>query len=241
LFLFFNFFLDRCNIGCPYFLKNTLFKEVNYGYLFAKPTNEFTLLFNLTDEILVLFHRLKSFERRTLDYVDKLMTDYSNRLEKFCVIIVSEDRDVARKIERLNAEDQMSRIIIPFSFDDLLRGVRQDQVIIERFKKFFFSKDLYDYSSPLMSDRFFFGRSQIVQYYFDKYSSSENAGLFGLRKIGKTSVLYALRRQCSAKDIPVIYIDCQSPDIHKGRWNESLQIYNQTGHISIRLASQKIH
>ncbi|QOY38515.2 AAA family ATPase [Anaerobacillus isosaccharinicus] len=45
----------------------------------------------------------------------------------------------------------------------------------------------------------------------------------GLRKIGKTSVLYALMRTIDSKDGKYIFIDCQNPSIHGLRWYELLK------------------
>jgi hypothetical protein len=222
------------NIG---FFRHNIFKEVYYSYIFAKPTDEFILKFNIENEILVLFNKLDIFESRTLDYVDKLMTDFFNRLDKLCIVIISNDKDICKKIETLNSKESMSRIIVPFNYDELLQE-SQDQIFIEnRFKQFFYARDLFDYDSPIKSESFFFGRTQIVQRFVDKLTYSENCALFGLRKIGKTSVLYAVRRLCNQNEYPVIYIDCQSPSLHRKRWYEALQYIiglgaDQNRHIS---------
>ena len=50
----------------------------------------------------------------------------------------------------------------------------------------------------------------------------EQSGLFGLRKVGKTSVLYALERLIALRGGNSIYIDCQDTSVHKSRWNELL-------------------
>ena len=42
-------------------------------------------------------------------------------------------------------------------------------------------------------------------------------------KLEKTSVLYAVKRLFESKELPIIYIDCQSPSIHKRRWFEALE------------------
>lgn len=211
------------------FFRRQTFKEVIYSFIFGKPTQEFNLKFNLENEILILFNNLDNFETRTFDYVDKLLSDYYNRLDKFCIVIVSNDDRICDKIERLNAKELVSRIIVPFTYNELLDPHSSKNFIENRFKKFFYARDLYDFDSPIQSASFFFGRSRIVQSFYDKYQNSENSALFGLRKIGKTSVLYALRRLCEGKDLPVIYIDCQSPSFHKRRWYEALQFIIEQG------------
>jgi len=84
-----------------------------------------------------------------------------------------------------------------------------------------------------------------VHFFYDKYRTGETSGLFGLRKIGKTSVLYALERQLIARDEFSIYIDCQDPSLHKRRWNEAIEHIIQSiflklkGHNNIDLELEK--
>jgi len=75
----------------------------------------------------------------------------------------------------------------------------------------------------LQNDAYFYGRKETVQFFYDKYKSGENSGLFGLRKIGKTSVLYALKRYLALRGETAVFIDCQEPAFHKRRWFESLE------------------
>jgi len=208
------------NIG---FFRKVEFKQMNYVYVFGKPSDDFTLKFNIDTEILILFNKLDVFEKRTLDIVDKLMYDFYNRLDKYCVIIISDDPLICKKIDTINAGEKLSRVFIPFTYTELLDPQANTSFIETRFKQFFYVRDLFDLDSPIKSESFFFGRSKIVHEFFERYSNSENSALFGLRKIGKTSVLYAIRRIFESKDLPVVYIDCQSPSIHKRRWNEALE------------------
>ena len=46
--------------------------------------------------------------------------------------------------------------------------------------------------------------------------------MFGLRKVGKTSVLYALERLIKLRGGNSVFIDCQNTSVHKSRWNELL-------------------
>jgi predicted AAA+ superfamily ATPase len=73
---------------------------------------------------------------------------------------------------------------------------------------------LFDYQLPLDSDLFFFGRDQIVADHLDAIRRSQNRGLFGLRKTGKTSILYKLKRQMEREGLGAfLYYDCKMPSI----------------------------
>lgn len=48
--------------------------------------------------------------------------------------------------------------------------------------------------------------------------------MFGLRKTGKTSILYKIKRDCEKNKIArVVYFDCKSPSIRKLTGTELLQ------------------
>ncbi|MEH7131474.1 hypothetical protein V7103_25240, partial [Neobacillus drentensis] len=78
--------------------------------------------------------------------------------------------------------------------------------IENKLRKYFYSRDLFALESPIKSDTYFYGRKKIVQEFYSKYVNGEQGGLFGLRKIGKTSVLYALERTIQSKNGNVLYI-----------------------------------
>jgi hypothetical protein len=68
---------------------------------------------------------------------------------------------------------------------------------------------------------------------FDAIKRSENRGIFGLRKTGKTSLLYKLERMLNSEGVAeVLYFDCKLPSIRKLRWFELLE------NISNELASR---
>lgn len=218
------------------------FKGVNYHYAFLKPSSELIEQFRFQSEIIILFNTHHDFDSRTFDYVDKLMSDYQNRLDKLCVIIVSKDNAIKKKINNLVAQNAESRIIIPFTYLDFLKASNAVITIESRLKEYFYGRDLFAFESPLQNDAYFYGRTQTVQFFYDKYKSGENSGLFGLRKIGKTSVLYALRRYLNLRNEINVFIDCQSPSFHLRRWYECLEIItNQINEeISIRNSVQKV-
>lgn len=204
------------------FSKEGRFKTTSYTFDFLKPDDKFRESFNMFNEVLLLFSPYTEFESRTLDFVDKTMQEYSNRLDKVCVILVSKDNEIESKIKQLNAENNDSKIIVPFTYKELLNEDLDEAKLDFKLRNYFYNRDLFALESPLKTDTYFFGRSNIVQSFYDKYSIGEQAGLFGLRKIGKTSVLFALERLIALRGGNSIYIDCQNPSVHKARWNELL-------------------
>jgi hypothetical protein len=68
-------------------------------------------------------------------------------------------------------------------------------------------RNLYETNSPVESPLGFFGRSDIVNTLLDAVSHVQHIGLFGLRKIGKTSLTWQLREQLPQHIMA--YIDLQ--------------------------------
>lgn len=199
------------------------FKRINYVMNFLKPVPEFRRKFNLANEILLIFNDYPYFSNKILDFVDKtIVLDYHNRLDKICVILVSKDPKIEHKIKELNKQNKDSRIIVPFTYLEILNSTDFNTDLDYKFRQFFFSRDLFAIESPLKSDAYFFGRNKLVHKLYDKYRQGQNGGLFGLRKIGKTSVLFALERLIYQRNGTTLYTDCQNPAIHTSRWNELL-------------------
>lgn len=82
-----------------------------------------------------------------------------------------------------------------------------------------FTRDIFDYQLPLDEDMYFFGRSKDVNSFVDGIRKSQNKGLFGLRKTGKTSLLFKIKRVCEGTSSAyVVYLDCKRPQIRNKNW-----------------------
>ncbi|OJT25556.1 hypothetical protein BO221_06700 [Archangium sp. Cb G35] len=68
--------------------------------------------------------------------------------------------------------------------------------------------DPYDEAKPVDDPAWFHGRVDLLDRLAMALKQGQHVGLFGLRKVGKTSLLKQLRNR--AQDTPVVEIDCQS-------------------------------
>ncbi len=199
------------------------FGSSSYANFLMKPTKLFAEMFNLEREIICVFSKYESFEPRNLDafsIVEKKISDL--RADPICKILISKDNEIESKIDSLLKSDPEQPIIVPFTYDELSSGI-EPYLIMNRFKKHFYSRNLFDFLSPLKSDLYFFGRSQLVHEIVNRHNSAEHTGLFGLRKSGKTSIIYAIERILNNNGANYVSIDCENPSIHKLSWNELLE------------------
>ncbi len=203
-------------------------KEITLGansklsYFLMKPISRFSEMFNLNREIICVFSPYPNFEPRTLDAFDAALKDYQGlRCETICRIVISGDPNAEDKINDLLKSDPEQPIVVPFTYEELAK-CPDEHFIRNRFAKHFYTRDLFEFLSPLRKDLYFYGRSELIQQICNSHRAGEHTSLFGLRKSGKTSIIYAIERHLKISDDMFISIDCENPSIHKLRWNELL-------------------
>ncbi len=205
-----------------------------YRYCLVKPTSDFSLTFNLNREIVVIFSDYVSFEPRTLDAATYAIEQISSklRIDRGCQIIISSDEKIEQKLTAVLRDTNLNSIVIPFSYKELLSSP-VDEFVLNRFRKYLFDVDLFSSSTPIQNDIFFFGRRDYVFDIVNKCKNNIHSGIFGLRRSGKTSLLYAVKRLLKSDNYPAIYIPCQS-QLSSSNWQMALytivrDIYKETG------------
>lgn len=195
--------------------------RTDFQYILLKPVRNIIDVFNITKEVIVVFSAFKEIQSRSLE-VFKLLVEYfgEKRVEKLCYILVSADDNVESFIKEYVTPD--SEVIIPISYKEILRNNSDPHYIRNKLRNHFYSRDLFDISSPLKEDYFFFGRDDLVVSLVQKHLMHENTSLFGLRKTGKTSIIFGVLRKLKQKKSFGVMIDCQNTDFNLRRWNEAL-------------------
>lgn len=204
-----------------------------YRPFLMKPTTVIAEMFGIEREIMVVFSEYDAFEPRTLDAFDSFKNNLPDlRVEDLCRVVISNDSAIESKITSLLKSNPEQPVVIPFTYTELCSAL-DGSFVLNRFRKHFFSRNLFDFLSPLKSDLYFFGRQQLVHELIDRHRSQEHAGLFGLRKSGKTSVVHAISRSLRATGERSLFIDCETPDVHQRRWFELLELVVQLYHRAI--------
>lgn len=201
----------------------TLGINSTYKYFLIKPTELYKEMFNLEREIVVIFTSYDNFEPRDLDAIDFASQKYQTlRLERVCSVILSRDNNIENKLRDILKNEKESQVVIPFTYKEILSKDKDDYFMRNRFKSHFYSRDLFAFEGPLKSDLYFFGRNNLIHSIANRHKSNENSALFGLRKTGKTSVIFSAQRALAKMDAKTVFIDCQNPSFHRRRWNNAL-------------------
>jgi hypothetical protein len=188
-----------------------------------KPTERTSEMFNVEREIICVFSNYLNFEPRSLDIFDKALQHLPKmRAETMCEVLISKASNVEEKVDRILKSDPEHPIVIPFTYDELLSGDIKIKVE-NKFRKHFYSRDLFSFLSPLKKDTYFFGRSNLINEIINRFKSGEHTSLFGLRKSGKTSIVYAIERRLLSEGDQILSMDCELPSVHLLRWNELLE------------------
>lgn len=194
----------------------------NYKYILIKAPENLANLFNISAEIIVIFSSYEKFEPRTFDAFDNVKEKLEmGRVENLCGVLVSNDNDVEDCIKLYNSGKE-TRTIIPFSYKEICDNSSDTYLFRNKFQKFFYNRDLFAFDDALKTDLYFFGRNQLVMDIINRHLEGQNTGLFGLRKTGKTSIIYDVKRKIRMKNAIGVFISCQNPEMSMGTWIDSL-------------------
>lgn len=194
-----------------------------YQFCIVKPTSTYQETLGLLKEIVIILSEYDNFDARileTYDAVSKLI-NHETRIERICYVLISRFTNIQKSLAEF-LSSQESQIVVPFTYDDFETQNYDSHLIRNRFRSCFHSRDLFDFSDALKNDFFYFGRSDIATEIISRHRSHLNTGVFGLRKSGKTSIIYDVIRKLPHDETMGVFIDCQNPSFNMKRWNQAL-------------------
>ncbi|RFP08375.1 ATP-binding protein [Duganella sp. BJB488] len=183
-----------------------------------EPKSNIAERFGLQKEVIAFYSPHSKTDARMLTNIENFSSspDFRHRVDKVVAIVIHEgDPDGAVELFKQTYD----WVIIPIHADELRDKHRGEFFLRSRLAERIGSFDLFGMSSPIKHDKYFFGRDSLVQEVMQRIIvRQENSGIFGLRKTGKTSVLFALQRRLFDHNILVEYMDCQGPGLYGSRW-----------------------
>lgn len=190
-------------------------------YLRAEPF--IAELIGLERELLVAYAPFPQLQARTIKLHDDVVSEDRIRIDPVGTVLVCDDPKTTAAAQQYLVTDPERPPIVAISRAELL-AIHDATALRGLFVEHLFRRDLFALESPLRTDTTFFGRTDIVAELFDRFRGGQTSGLFGLRRIGKTSVLYALGRRAESGEVAgSVYVDLSSPGIYQLRWWELLQ------------------
>ena len=203
-------------------------KRINNTTIYAfllKPEQYISDAFGIDREVLLAYSPYDTFQPRSLQAVDMLFDvfPFKNRVDSLNCFFISKDESVLENTGVTSFSEGRSRAIVPFIYDDLIANRNNSWYIRNVLRANFYDVDLFGYTLPLRDEASFFGRQQVVSRYIDAIKRGENRGVFGVRKAGKTSLLFKIDRIVREQKLGfVFFYDCKSPSYRSLHWNELL-------------------
>lgn len=216
-----KFFLNGFDISAAY--EKHVSNTTIYAYI-LKPEDHMKETFGFDKELLLVYSPYERMEPRTIQAIDEIYRLYPfyGRVDMLNCFLLSDADNIEEWIQNF-AKSETVRIIIPFAVNEIKQNKNDTWYLRNKLRKYFFGLDLFGYTLPLSDDLYFFGRQQIIARYIDAIKRSENGGIFGLRKTGKTSLLYKIKRLVNEQQLGKVFIyDCKSPQLRKLHVNEFL-------------------
>jgi tetratricopeptide (TPR) repeat protein len=188
------------------------------------PGAEFTESYGLSSLMLVrcMFQANVGLpELRKLD--EKLETCRESQIadsEVALLVVASLTPDIERIFyTRITNRREHLPAIVPISQEEMERSADKAGALRAAFDKWLFKRDLFAVNAPVFGARFF-GRINAIAEIRDAISASKPLGIFGLRKVGKTSILHEIERRSLESGDIVLYMDLLAlpEDVTDTRW-----------------------
>ena len=190
---------------------------------FFKPEKHMERAFGFESEILAVYSQYDALQPRTFQAIEHFLSGEParGRVDTMITFLISEAAEPVSWVKQYMTANPESRLVAAFPAARLRETRGDSWVVRSLLSDQLYQRDLFNHRLPINNDFFFFGREDLIFDLHNAFKRSENRGLFGLRKTGKTSVFFKLKRlvESTSNDI-FIYNDCKFPPNRTCRWDE---------------------
>jgi hypothetical protein len=158
--------------------------------------------FGLTREVMFFYSPHKDLQIRTFKAARKSLEQIDREITPDLLFMWSPDVRLREKLD-----DWASGKFLPVPL--MLSNGEDPIAFVSLLRDHIFSRDLFYETSPVRGERFY-GRRSLLQNLREDIREQRVAGLFGLRKAGKTSVLSELKQNLESGDTVVLLRDLES-------------------------------
>lgn len=180
--------------------------EMQYRVMHAKPTKTVADALLLDREVLTLGLQANELQVRTLHVALDLIQNSQGRLDPKLMLVVHSDKGGDEKLRNWGREQGLKVIPIYRSGAGALPGAEALRTVLAQD---LFAQDPFSVTGPVLADADFFGRRNNAIDTLRQLQSGRIISMFGLRKLGKTSLInrvVTLARDAGAPRVAMI--DC---------------------------------
>jgi len=186
------------------------FENGEYFVMYARGSKRVQNILGAEREILILGNIYDDQQARSLRFARRVINESDGRLESGLCVFVHQDPRGNAKLKRWGRENGLVVIPVYTSTGELRRGQELERLLSYEF----FTQDPFDVTGPVANDAQFFGRRTEAQELARKLQSGHIRACFGIRKIGKTSILHRVLAELKDNyEAVTLFIDCQRDDV----------------------------
>lgn len=210
-------FLERC--GFDVTMANLLPATTTGADLVARIENaEINESYGISGAVLVRCIFKSHLAEGDIESLDKTIDDYANRElinDQMALLVLSSvpghlKETFFKRVERRDG----NHLIIPVAQEVMETAYGEERsdaptpfgALRSVLDTWLYRRDLFARTYPVFGKRFF-GRDRILAELKDAIVSAKPSGIFGLRKVGKTSLLKECERRATASGDIVVYVD----------------------------------
>jgi hypothetical protein len=158
--------------------------------------------FGFTREAMIVYTPHQDLQVRTFQAARSEMAHLHRAITPDIFFMWAPD---ARLRTKLDDWSQPANLAIPLDLAD----DDDPTAFVALLRDYIYSRDLFYETTPVSGARFF-GRKTLLQSLRDDVHHQRVAGIFGLRKAGKTSILVQLREHLEAEGVVTVLLDLES-------------------------------
>ncbi len=186
------------------------FENGEYFVMYARGSKRVQNILGAEREILIIGNIYGDQQARSLQFARRVINESDGRLETGLCVFIHQDPRGNAKLKRWGRENGLAVIPVYTSNGVLPRGQELERLLSYEF----FTQDPFDVTGPVANDAQFFGRRTEAQELARKLQSGHIRAVFGIRKIGKTSILHRVLAELKDNyDAVTLFIDCQRDDV----------------------------
>lgn len=187
-----------------------LFEYGEYFILYARGSKRVQSILGAEREVLIIGNTYTDQQARSVQFARRIINESDGRLETNLCIFLHQDTRGSVKLKRWGRENGLAVIPVYSATGVLPRNQELERLLSYEF----FTQDPFDVTGPVANDAQFFGRRSEAQELARKLQSGHIRACFGIRKIGKTSILHRVLAELKDNyDAVTLFIDCQRDDV----------------------------
>lgn len=177
-----------------------------YGACIAMPSAKVRAALSIDREILIVISTFSDQQTRTIQTARDIIEESEGRLDSSTFIVIHRDPRGNNKLKKWGREQGLA--VLPIFYEGALPV---GEAILQKLAYELYSFDVFDVTGPVADDLQFYGRREEARDLAKKLQTGQIRSCFGIRKIGKTSILHRVVNEVrESYDCTTFLIDAES-------------------------------